>query len=727
MTLTQQFIVVSIFPLSFLLMIAYVWRSEVKQRPLLMRWSLTLVVAAIWASSLLRLYGGLAFTPAIIFTWQVAGNYALNLMALGVLLTTVTYLSTPHERSLLVIGVSGLFIVFSLVIDPNIWGKYIPDFTLANQNIRHFDLWAAVWIVSWLLPLLSAWLVTRQVSTSLPLSLYRNKISYWSLMLFLLFGGGALASVQQPNQPAWQELGLLFILPAMLLGTISIARSQLPDLQLALRQILRRLSGTLIIFGLTWVALWFITERLEEIPLAISPNLLLVLAAALFAGMFTLTYRLVNDVTRRLFLPSAAQQAVVMTDYANIVGYLPEPKQLGRLFLGVIGSNIAVPEMWLLITESGPGGQLILRPLTHIGSAPPATITFASDSPFAAYLHKSTLPLVQYDIDILRDFAHMSADEKEMVASWQRVVYMPLRAGDSLIGVLALGAKKLGELYSQADFQMMQSLVIQFGPLLAQSRNLDSLLQVNEHVFQQNQRLSQDKQHLQTLAELYGQFMQHISPDLKRPFRTLSEQLSRLRSKTEDAAVQNEITAIEQQLVQTQMPLDKLINTAAHLQNRAQFNFDTVQLDEIARKVQRQLNNMANARRVRMELETGTSLSPILADAEQLTEAVRHVIHNAIKFNKIGGVVTITCGTAGSEVFLRVLDTGVGIPEERLTSIWEGFATTYNNETEHGRKANLGLTLTHFIVTAHGGRVEAESKYGSGSKFSIYLPLLLKE
>lgn len=727
MSLTQQFIVISIFPLSFLLMIGYVWRSDVKQKPLLKRWSWTLLMAAIWASGLLRFYGGMTFPSSLVFGWGVAAKYALDLAALGILLTTVAYLSISRERSILVTVVSGLFIAFGLVLDPAVWGNYLPDFVLADQTVRHFDLWAAVWVASWLLPVLASWLITRQLSTTLPLSLYRNKISYWLLMLFLFGVGGALASIHQPRQPIWQETALLLILPALLVGTVSIARSQLPDLQLALRQVLRRLSGTFIIFGLTWAALWFITRRLEAIPLGVSPNLLLVLTAALFAGLFTVTFRFINDLTRRLFLPSAARQAVAMSDYVTMTGYLPEPEQLGDSFLGVVSANITVNDVWLLTTESGPGGQLVLRPLSHTGATPPPAIQFASDNPFATYLYNNDAPLAQDDINNLRAFTPMTTAEKEMIAGWQRVLYAPLRAGNALVGVLALGAKLWGEMYTMPDLQTLQLLVTQFSPLLAQSRNLANLHRVNEYVFQQNQLLAQTRQHLQSLAELNEQFAQYISPDLKRPLRAISESLTQLRSKTEETAILSQIETIQQQLAQAQIPLDKLINVAAHLQNRTHFQFELVQLDEIARTVQRRLNAMAGARHVHLDFEAGGPVSPILADAAQLTEAVQHVLHNAIKFNKIGGIVTMSCGTAGSEVYLRVVDTGVGIPPERLDMIQDGYVAFNANANEQGRKANLGLTLAYFIITAHGGRLEMQSKYGSGSRFTIYLPLVLQE
>jgi signal transduction histidine kinase len=113
-----------------------------------------------------------------------------------------------------------------------------------------------------------------------------------------------------------------------------------------------------------------------------------------------------------------------------------------------------------------------------------------------------------------------------------------------------------------------------------------------------------------------------------------------------------------------------------------------------------------------------------------LTEAAQHLLHNAIKFNKIGGVVRIECGVTGGEVYMHVADTGVGIPADRLDSIWSGLAEFQNGRNGSRRPTKgpgLGLALTHFIISAHSGRVEAESKYGSGSRFAFYLPLVLDE
>ncbi|MCA9934680.1 MAG: GAF domain-containing sensor histidine kinase [Ardenticatenaceae bacterium] len=720
MTLTQQFLIVTIFPLSFLGMIIYLWRSEARRGVTLRLWSLTLILGSVWASSILRVYGGLSFSSWLIFGWGVVGRYALSLMALSVLLATLQFLSISRERGAVAVGISAVLITISLGLDSSLWGTYLPLFRVAGTAVRQFDLWAGIWVASWLVSVLSAWLLTRQVRSRLPLSLYFNQMNYWSLMLTLFAIGGMLASVQQPGRVTWQEAGLLLILPAAFVGTVSIRSSQLPDLQLAVRLLLRRLSGTLIIFGLSWLALWVITEQLDALPVA-AHNLLLVAAAALFAGFFTLIYRLVNQATSRLFLPSAWQVAIARTTYRNLLAALPDPEQLANAFLQVLQADLGVKEIWLFVPEDGEDEALVLRPFASKGNTPPQTVQFAADSPFTLYMREQRSLLMQHDIDILRDFRELDSAEREMLEAWQHVLFVPMYVGDRLAGLLALGAKQGGLPYNQTDFSQLRTLAEQAGPLLTQARHMAHLQQVNEQVHQDMQTLALDKRHLQALNQLYARFVEQVSPELKRPFHSINEQIQQARGQLEETQRET----LQQQVSEVETTLDRFVQTASRLRGRDQFQFEMVRLDEAARAAQRHLRNMAEARQVHIEFDPVAKTPPVLGDHSQLIEAVQHILHNAIKFNKIGGVINITCGTTSSEVYLRILDTGVGMPPERLENLWTGFpALRPDNSNSNGtRPARLGLTLARFIIDAHGGRIEAESKYGSGSAFSIYLPL----
>jgi signal transduction histidine kinase len=729
MTLTQHLLIISIFPFSFLVLLIYLWRSQSQHPIARKRWAITLLFAALWSSAILRFHGGQAFTAELIYGWGVLSNYLLSLTALGLLMATASYLNIPRQQQIAAGSVTTILIGVALLLDIHLWGHYLGNLWLMGQPIDQFDLWIAVWITSWWVAAFTALIMTLQKNASAPNSLYRNQIHYWLIVVLLFLLGGSIASVQQHNRPIWQEIGVLLILPAAIVGTISIARSQMPDLQLTLRRLLNRLSGTLIIFGLTWVVLSFLTQRLANLPPELSHNLVLVLAAFLFAGLFMVVYRVVNQLTRRIFLPALTRRDVVLTDYANAVGNLPEPAQLGRLLLRRIESNLTTTDGFCFLAEEGPGGQLMLRPLTTASSqiAGPQAASFSADSPFVTYLRQSHMPLVQYDVDNLAQFTAMPEVERAILAQWDKFLYLPLRAGDSLIGLVALGAKESGEAYDLADFGWLVALADHISPILAQARNLANLHQINDYVFAQNQALARHQQHLLALLSLQREFIRLVSPDLRRPLLNLEQQLKALEAKTADDPTVP-LKNASQHLNELLLPLDALINTASRIQKRDAFQFEPIHLDAVIRSVLRNLRTMAEARRIRIEYDIVGSIPDIHGDQAQLREAIHNLLHNAIKFNKIGGHIMINCHVDGSELCLRIVDSGVGIRSDRLPHIWSGLDQPRTNNGDHNqRSGGLGLKLTQFIVAAHGGRIEAQSTYGSGSIFTIYLPLVLVE
>ena len=727
MTLTQQFLIISLLPLSFIGMIVYLWRARLKRRPLFLRWSLTLLSAAVWASSVIRFFGGTTFPEILIYNWDIVGTYALSLTAVCFLFTTLTYLPIPRGFGQIGLGLSLLLWGGAIFVDPNIWHNALPNTLLLGQPVRQFDIWASVWIASWLLPIVAAWMLTQKLNSNLPPSLYRNQVQYWLVVIFLLLLGSGLGSVQQPGQTGWQQAGVIIMMLAGLTGTISLASTTLPDLQLSLRQLLSRVISILVIFGLTWGGLTLLVRSVRDLPENTPQNgeiLVLLIAAALFVGLFTLVNHFIKELSRRLFLPGSLRHETVLAEFSNVIGNLPEPVQLGQLFLRLVQANLTTDEAWLFTAVDGPGGKLILRPLANLENITLDTLTLDAHSPFTQFLRQNTVPLVQYDIDTLERFAEMPEAERTTLTRWERLLYKPLHTGDSLVGVLALGLKHSGGSYDQPDFDLLENLSRQISPLLAQAQNVSSLRQINEYVFHQNQVLTRDRQHLQELVRLYSQFVDLISPDLRRPFNVLTQEVQQLQSK-DDATTIKLATQIDQHISEIKLPIEKLIAISGRIQMRNEFSFQLNRLDEIAQQAIRNLRTMADARRVVVEFNVSTPHTTVLGDGAQLMEAAQHLLHNAIKFNKIGGVVQVECGLIGSELFLRVVDTGVGIPPERLDTIWSGLSKLKANG--NGRSSGMGLALARFIILAHGGRIEAQSKYGAGSVFTLYLPLFFDD
>ena len=126
--------------------------------------------------------------------------------------------------------------------------------------------------------------------------------------------------------------------------------------------------------------------------------------------------------------------------------------------------------------------------------------------------------------------------------------------------------------------------------------------------------------------------------------------------------------------------------------------------------------------RVELVLAVSDELPVILADEGRLEQIVRNLIANAVRHTPPGGVVRVSAEDASPLVAVRVEDTGEGIASAELDRIWERFYRTDEARDRDRGGAGLGLALVKELAEAMGGRVEAESTLGVGSRFSVYLP-----
>jgi PAS domain S-box-containing protein len=103
-------------------------------------------------------------------------------------------------------------------------------------------------------------------------------------------------------------------------------------------------------------------------------------------------------------------------------------------------------------------------------------------------------------------------------------------------------------------------------------------------------------------------------------------------------------------------------------------------------------------------------------DPGQITQALVNLIKNSMQAMTKGGTLTVATGALGSDVWVSVGDTGVGIGREQLTRLFEPFYTTKEKGT------GLGLMIVYRIVREHGGRIDVESHPGKGTVFRLWLP-----
>jgi two-component system, OmpR family, sensor histidine kinase SenX3 len=112
----------------------------------------------------------------------------------------------------------------------------------------------------------------------------------------------------------------------------------------------------------------------------------------------------------------------------------------------------------------------------------------------------------------------------------------------------------------------------------------------------------------------------------------------------------------------------------------------------------------------------------VLGDETQLASMFTNLVDNAVKYTPPGGRVEVTGGYEGTELVIRVRDTGIGIPEGKLPRIFERFYRVDKARSKETGGTGLGLSIVKHTAENHGGRVTVESTLGEGSTFTVYLP-----
>lgn len=112
----------------------------------------------------------------------------------------------------------------------------------------------------------------------------------------------------------------------------------------------------------------------------------------------------------------------------------------------------------------------------------------------------------------------------------------------------------------------------------------------------------------------------------------------------------------------------------------------------------------------------------VVGDPPRMRQLVTNLVDNAIRFTEPGGTVTLQVEGNANRAMLRVTDTGIGIPEEHLPHVFERFYQSDAARSSGG--CGLGLSICRWIVTAHGGTIEAENKEAIGAEFTVILPAM---
>jgi len=149
----------------------------------------------------------------------------------------------------------------------------------------------------------------------------------------------------------------------------------------------------------------------------------------------------------------------------------------------------------------------------------------------------------------------------------------------------------------------------------------------------------------------------------------------------------------------------------------------TTELPGIVRQAVDAVAPQAEAAGVTVEVEIAPSLPLLGGDEASLATIVTNLVSNAVKYNRVGGRVTIRAAAEGTMALLEVVDTGIGIPDQAIPHLFEEFYRVRTDQTRHIAGTGLGLAICKRIAQDLGGSIDVASRVGEGTRFAVRIPL----
>jgi signal transduction histidine kinase len=281
--------------------------------------------------------------------------------------------------------------------------------------------------------------------------------------------------------------------------------------------------------------------------------------------------------------------------------------------------------------------------------------------------------------------------------------------------------------------------------LLTSQMHLSSVRESFRELQDKNQKLQEAFDKLSELDRLKSNFLGVISHELRTPLTSIIGYSEMLTQEIAGPLVGDQRKFVETinqkgeqllELIMSLLDLSKLESGTMSLRK------NTVSMAKLLSEVASTLEPKARKKSIAIECAVDPGLPPAQGDGERLRQVFINLVDNAIKFSPADGAVRLVAavvspseGRSTEEGFallepsrrmleVRVIDAGIGIPEEERAKIFDAFYQVDSSPTREHEGTGLGLSIVKRLVDAHGGRVSVSGNEPTGAVFSVLLPIV---
>ncbi len=247
---------------------------------------------------------------------------------------------------------------------------------------------------------------------------------------------------------------------------------------------------------------------------------------------------------------------------------------------------------------------------------------------------------------------------------------------------------------------------------------------MEQQIIRQNKNLQEVNKKLREVDEMKTEFLARTSHELRTPLSIILAYSESLKG--ENLSAKNRVEFLEVIEEQGQNLLD-LINNLLDLSNLeisvAMLNVSLTHLHDVIRSIWPKMMKEAGRKGIEIQFNPADNIPVSCFDNKRILQVLNCLISNAIKFSGEGGSIDVRTRLNDEWMWVEVEDTGEGIPEDNIASVFETFHQVDGSISRKSGGLGIGLAMGKHILELHGGKIWVESELGKGSTFTFSLPL----
>ncbi|MBN2239603.1 MAG: GAF domain-containing protein [Dehalococcoidales bacterium] len=535
----------------------------------------------------------------------------------------------------------------------------------------------------------------------------RNRLLYLFIaLLFPMIGGMLDGFTDLPPMAIWANLIFGIIC------SVVIFRYHLLDIRIAVREGLVYLTISAIV-AIPYVGVLYILNFLIE-P-ATEKWWVHALIILIFAVLLRPIYSRAQEWVNRLFYRNTYTYIRALEEFTQEFQSIQDLDRIANSMIHLISGAMRANSICLLLPSEEQQGFVVV---TQIGlNDSLSEIVLGNTSSFVRWMDTHGEAITSEQLDFIPRLQSISSRDRDSLERMKSELCVPLKTSKGLLsGIIVLGKKHSGKLYTDTERRMLTTLSGQMAMALENARLYDT---------ERNLRVELEKQNAQKT-----EFLNQVAHEMKTPLTSLISSSELLEYKLEeqgnsDGILKRLIGNLRRSADNMDRRVTELLELARTQNSDIKLQLEPVIVYEAILEITSDLNAILSSRDQHLSLDVPESLPPVIADRGRLDQIVYNLLSNASKYSPDNSLINIRAYESENYVVIEVRDQAPHITDVEKTKIFEPYYRG-EDEAEQYEVAGLGLGLyiTKNLVELHKGEIWVDNTSPQGNIFAFSLPVL---